>query len=890
MQHAGSILFAAISSRCRTLNILGDRAQIPYICRLSDYSRPAFYNLLSVHPADSKLQTSYRCPLDVCAILRPDYLAYGLHITGTSNVRRSLYYRRIRNPAEVPRDDDTVYLTFKQTEKTDLLRAFCQTHPKITVKTVHEFQGSENKKIIVVRLSTKTNEEIYNRKEHVLVALTRHTQSLEYLSVCTSHDKLSRLILTNPSEADIDAVRFRTIESPIVVGFAPRNLPIFSPTLPSPQPESTHDHLRIASYIPAPCSLLYSTVSPYLYNDTVISFGLCPCPEPRLLSSSGLVQCTICETYLPVAPSRNFQSLRSALRKLPNTKTIRILGGRHGIFIPTLVQTLKHSVLVLHTARPNDSSSQFISEFSDIHCLDEYSYVPAPADDFDVEFHTPRAYLPRVADPVTSLQHWYDNTLPQFSTQMYDFDTYHVHTSDLDLPLQDVSFSMNSQIPEDKYDSMIPVLRTALPHTREQSLVESLLALLKRNMNCPDLSGLFCDYDAAGFIADKFIESYVDPSKLGLLHKFQSMPISPNKTDIHTWLKTQTSVPALDTALPIHMEALNVYDFIIKRNPKPRMESSVPFEYASLQTVIHHKKHINAYFSPMIKAAKERLKMILRKNVKIFTDTSPSNFAHELDHIYPVTDPKLYFAEVDMSKYDKSQHLLHLLLDVSILLILGFPPLDAFYWFMSHEFTIIKDRKNRITFRVVYQRKSGDALTFFGNTLIIMCVCCIVFDLSPVLLALFAGDDSLLGFPHKPNDLYDVNSLCAQLFNFESKIFEYSYPSFCSKFLLATPNGWSFVPDPLKLVTKLGRSDLAHPSHVSEYYISFCDLVSDIDDAVVADALSEAISERYKFPHSSNYAFSALVSLTDFQKFKELYYAPDNPSFCYDPSKIVADI
>jgi len=64
---------------------------------------------------------------------------------------------------------------------------------------------------------------------------------------------------------------------------------------------------------------------------------------------------------------------------------------------------------------------------------------------------------------------------------------------------------------------------------------------------------------------------------------------------------------------------------------------------------------------------------------------------------------------------------------------------------------------------------------------------------------------------------------------------------FCSKFLISVDNKWKFVPDPLKLISKLGRKDLANRSHMLEYYTAFKDLTQVYHDARINTSLNDVI-------------------------------------------------
>lgn len=133
---------------------------------------------------------------------------------------------------------------------------------------------------------------------------------------------------------------------------------------------------------------------------------------------------------------------------------------------------------------------------------------------------------------------------------------------------------------------------------------------------------------------------------------------------------------------------------------------------------------------------------------------------------------------------------------------MGMPEFLCKLWYDAHEHTYGKSRSAGAGVNIDYQRKSGDASTFFGNTLITMIVLACVCNMSSVVLAVFAGDDSLLWFLE---DLRNIFDMLSKLFNLEAKVMYYENAYFCSKFLLYDDDRYYFVPDPLKLVSKLGR-------------------------------------------------------------------------------------
>lgn len=223
-----------------------------------------------------------------------------------------------------------------------------------------------------------------------------------------------------------------------------------------------------------------------------------------------------------------------------------------------------------------------------------------------------------------------------------------------------------------------------------------------------------------------------------------------------------------------------------------------------------------------------------------------------------------------------------LITEMNIYQLLGMPSELCSLWYAAHVDTLLKDRLNSIKAWIKYQRKSGTASTFFGNTLITMIVLAMVYNMSEVVHGLIAGDDSLL-YSHA--DFADRTLFMAQMYNLEAKVLRYEFSYFCSKFLLYDNENLYFVPDPVKLVSKLGRKDLKNFDHVEDYRISLLVLTNVYNNPVVSDLLSDAVNERYGGKMDLTVVVSALLQLIgDKEEFKTLYNLPKN-NICLGPSR-----
>ncbi|RZF35348.1 hypothetical protein LSTR_LSTR014790 [Laodelphax striatellus] len=215
-----------------------------------------------------------------------------------------------------------------------------------------------------------------------------------------------------------------------------------------------------------------------------------------------------------------------------------------------------------------------------------------------------------------------------------------------------------------------------MPTSRPNTQVETLLAMVKRNLNVPDLMGVTDIPALADSMFDAFVSTYIGDN--GLASGFERMPILPNPRSLSEWLVTQPPnvVDQISCDLPLHERRLDRYDFMIKSTVKPQLDTNAPYVYSALQTIAYQTKDINAIFCPIFKEMKKRLLSVLGKRFRIYCDVSPEEFAEDLTNSFQPEDEFAFFSgddslirdaigrylEIDFSKYDKSQGLLALLL------------------------------------------------------------------------------------------------------------------------------------------------------------------------------------------------------------------------------------
>lgn len=496
--------------------------------------------------------------------------------------------------------------------------------------------------------------------------------------------------------------------------------------------------------------------------------------------------------------------------------------------------------------------------------------------------------------PLINLQTWYDSMLPEDSTEDQSADHSQVLTSDVhfEVGLHETRPGKLGPI-KDLRPTLQPKLRTGCAPPRQKAMRETVLAYSKRNANVPELSGVIHTTRMADEVFKLFCETYLIEDYETDCRVFRQSPLIPSSTAVEEWLRTQN--PNVQSAIvgdatAIWDKPLNEYSFMNKREVKPALDGTATKEYKPSQTIAFSTKDINAIFSPIFREAMARLKAVLKNHFLIFAGDSLEEYAKKITTVCPPSLARGLFAkEIDFSKYDKSQGELHLRIEMRIFELLGLPSDYLTYWYAAHYYTQVNDYTGGFKAWMLYQRKSGDAATFLGNTLICMAMLSSLYDMEKCALGLFAGDDSLVLGPQvilEKNMEYEA----AVIFNMESKFFNYNTHYFCSKFLLAVDDKWILVPDVLKLVFKLGRKDLVSWEHATEYWTSLKDLLKPLLDANINDPLSAALNERYKSTNSDHtYVFGAIASLLDSrEEFLSLFEEPAG-GLLKDPSRPLLD-
>nr|QLJ11277.1 2a protein [Melandrium yellow fleck virus] len=392
-----------------------------------------------------------------------------------------------------------------------------------------------------------------------------------------------------------------------------------------------------------------------------------------------------------------------------------------------------------------------------------------------------------------------------------------------------------------------------------------LTALKKRNADVPEMSDAIDVKRVAREVADKFISSYLNVDGKDCF--INSLNVMAKGLDYHKKWKDHRELSGVTIAAG---ENLQRYQHMIKTDIKPVVTDTLHLDRAIAATITFHGKGVTSCFSPFFTACFENFSMALK-----------SRFIVPIGKISSLEIPNVslnnkWFLEADLSKFDKSQGELHLEFQREILHAIGFPVHLSNWWADFHRESYLNDPHAKVSLPVSFQRRTGDAFTYFGNTIVTMAMMAYTFDMDLPELAIFSGDDSLLVLNDKPNIDTDIFQ---RLFNMEVKIMEPSVPYVCSKFLLETELGSVVsVPDPLREIQRMSkRKILKDPEVLRAHFTSFKDRMRFLDvlDDRMISILCRYVSLKYLKPSLEQDVREALACFSyyseSFFRFAELY-------------------
>nr|UZP17318.1 RNA-dependent RNA polymerase [Peanut stunt virus] len=495
-----------------------------------------------------------------------------------------------------------------------------------------------------------------------------------------------------------------------------------------------------------------------------------------------------------------------------------------------------------------------------IHC--EYSRV----DPLLSNFHLTQPH-PTDRVSIESLQAVCDVSLP--THVCYD-DTYHqvfVENTDFTTDIDHLTLKQSDLIPKvDGGNYLRPVLTTGSGSKRLGTTKEVLTAIKKRNADVPELSGSVDLTRISKAVAKRFQESYLNSNALAQSNFLNVVG------NFHAYMqKWAASGLSYDDLPDLHAENLQFYEHMVKSDVKPVVADTLNVDRPVPATITFHAKGITSQFSPLFISLFERFQRCLRGRVVVPVGKISSL---EMDKFSVLNKHCL---EIDLSKFDKSQGELHLMIQEEILNLLGCPVDVSKWWCDFHRYSYIKDKRAGVSMPISFQRRTGDAFTYFGNTLVTMALFSWCYDTDQFDRMLFSGDDSLA---FSLNPIEGKSDWFTSLFNMEAKNMDPPTPYICSKFLLTDELGNTFsVPDPLRELQRLGTKKIPDggldEAYLKAHYMSFVDRLKFLPRMThyTVTQLTTFYEMKYKKSGAECHAMLGGFSKysTNFSVYKELY-------------------
>lgn len=407
---------------------------------------------------------------------------------------------------------------------------------------------------------------------------------------------------------------------------------------------------------------------------------------------------------------------------------------------------------------------------------------------------------------------------------------------------------------------------------RKPSLQENLYSFESRNYNFIS-NKKFSSPELFGYaMAENFINRCCQSDRL---QEVSDQNIAVTEVGLLKWLSKRTpdQIKALESDLkrPLDLEAeIRQFKLMVKSDAKVKLDSSSLVKHPPAQNIMFHRKAINAIFSPMFDEFKNRLIYVLNDNIKLYTEMDLETFGKLAGSILGFDNP-YHVGEVDFSKFDKSQDKFIKSFERRVYSYFGFDPEMLDIWMQGEYESYAKTLDGQLAFTIRDQRKSGVANTWCGNSLTTLGILSLYYDIRKFKALFVSGDDSLI-FSTKP--ISDrAETICLET-GFETKFMTPSVPYFCSKFLCFTSNKTVFVPDPYKLVVKLGAPlETISVEYLMCLFESFKDLTKCYDDEVVVERLVDLVHSKYNYEDGSTKLGIGVIHClrANFKSFRRLY-------------------
>jgi hypothetical protein len=317
------------------------------------------------------------------------------------------------------------------------------------------------------------------------------------------------------------------------------------------------------------------------------------------------------------------------------------------------------------------------------------------------------------------------------------------------------------------------------------------------------------------------------------------------------------------------------YYVLVRGDHKSKLDDSHEDATPTGQLVTAMSPFWSSLFAPIFQTMLVKVLASLKPNIVFNTRMTWEELDSIVDNL--LTDKFFQSLELDIGKFDKSQDETMLDAQCALFQVFGMDVGLIELWRAYHELCKLSSPKWGASFWVAHQRRSGDPLTWFGNTLVLLMILAYLYPIDEAYLVLVGGDDNFCAFPTGMK-IEDKAKEASEVLNFELKPLSFQKSIyFSSRFILLTRNGWITIADPVKLMVRLGRNDMQGREHLKAVHDSWIALHYKYGDQEVRDLVNYAACDRYQhtlgFRIDTLYVFvNAVANIVQNYKYLEEFY------------------
>jgi len=287
------------------------------------------------------------------------------------------------------------------------------------------------------------------------------------------------------------------------------------------------------------------------------------------------------------------------------------------------------------------------------------------------------------------------------------------------------------------------------------------------------------------------------------------------------------------------------YLVMLKSDVKPTLSTKPLTSRTEPQVIVYHEKVLSSLYSALFRVLVNRFLSLLKPNYHVNLNKDLSDIRDFVSAVHPYARAMKYL-ENDFSKYDKSQGAFAFKLEEYIFRQLGMNEEMLVKWLKGHVDCSLRSVSTGLSLHVMYQRKSGDATTAFGNVILNVVSVTYAYASSEIVWAVFMGDDSLMCASTVGVKDASVQVL-AEIFNLSAKSYVTDSPYFASTFFMIDDDNENvaLVPDPIKRIEKLSMHVSAIDPQWEDRFRSFSETMLPYRRRINTAGLARSVSERY---------------------------------------------